>query len=70
MLTVFPGVDDVRAKSLRSTNIFISDDFPTLLLPIKANSGKLPLGQPARFEAAILNSADFISICYKSAINI
>jgi hypothetical protein len=48
----------------------MSDDFPTLLLPIKANSGKLPLGQPARFEAAILNSADFISICYKSAINI
>jgi hypothetical protein len=45
--------------------MLINDDLPTLLLPINANSSKLPLGQPAIFEAANLNSADFISIIAK-----
>jgi hypothetical protein len=53
ILTVLPGVDEVRAKSFLSTNILINDDLPTLLLPINANSGKMPLGQPAVLDAAI-----------------
>jgi hypothetical protein len=36
---VLPGVELVFAKPFRSVNILISDDLPTLLLPMKANSG-------------------------------
>jgi hypothetical protein len=36
---VLPGVDEILANPLWSVTIFINDDFPTLLLPRKANSG-------------------------------
>ena len=46
---VFPGFEEVFANFLLLVSIFIKDDFPTLLLPMKAYSGKLPFGQSLAF---------------------
>jgi len=40
--------------------MFISDDLPTLLLPINAYSGSNPFGHLATSELLITNSADLI----------
>jgi hypothetical protein len=42
--------------------MLINDDLPTLLLPIKANSGKLGFGHPKMLDALCLNTAFFIII--------
>lgn len=39
MVCVFPGVSETFTKFLEFTSMLINDDLPTLLLPIKANSG-------------------------------
>jgi len=39
IVCVFPGVEDVFANLLLFVRRFINDDFPTLDLPINANSG-------------------------------
>ena len=41
---VFPGVPEVIASFLLLHSMFISEDFPTLERPIKANSGNLCFG--------------------------
>ena len=46
---VFPGFEEVFANFLLLVSIFIKDDFLTLLLPMKAYSGKLPFGQSLAF---------------------
>jgi hypothetical protein len=42
--------------------MLINDDLPTLLLPIKANSGKLGFGHPKMLDALCLNTAFLIII--------
>ena len=41
MSLVLPGVPDVIASFALPQSMFIRDDFPTLDLPMKANSGSL-----------------------------
>jgi hypothetical protein len=43
-------------------SIFINEDLPTLLLPIKANSGLSGVGQPLLSELLFKNFADLISM--------
>jgi hypothetical protein len=62
MLTVLPGVEEVLANSFFLHNILMSDDFPTLLLPIKAYSGKMAFGHSFKPGTLILKTADFTSI--------
>ena len=57
MCWVFPGFDDVLAKSLCSHNMLMSELFPTLLRPMKANSGKSPTGNKSFEGYEPLNSA-------------
>jgi hypothetical protein len=45
MVCVFPGVEEVLASFLLFVRVLISEDFPTLDLPIKANSGIFFAGQ-------------------------
>jgi hypothetical protein len=58
MSLVLPGLTDVFASPVRFTSILINDDFPTLDLPMKANSGILVLGQSAMEGLLIVNSAE------------
>jgi hypothetical protein len=44
MSWVLPGVDEIFASSFLLQSIFISEDLPTLLLPMKAYSGRSALG--------------------------
>jgi hypothetical protein len=60
MIFVLPGVDEVCANLLLLHNIFISDDFPTLLRPMKANSGNIGFGQSATLADVFVNMAFFI----------
>jgi hypothetical protein len=41
---VFPGVAEVFARFFRFVSMLISDDLPTLLLPMKAYSGIVGAG--------------------------
>lgn len=59
---VFPGLEEVRANSLRLQSIFIKLDLPTLLRPIKAYSGMEGLGQPFKSPELILKIAVFTII--------
>lgn len=59
---VFPGVEEVLASLECPVSIFINDDLPTLLLPIKAISGNLSGGHWLNFAELISNFALRISI--------
>jgi hypothetical protein len=48
--------------------MFIKDDLPTLLRPIKANSGLSGGGQPLLSELLFKNFADFISIIFDTRL--
>lgn len=52
-----PGCFEVRARFLDFVNIFINDDFPTLDLPMIANSGKQSSGQASSFVLLLMYSA-------------
>jgi hypothetical protein len=60
MVWVLPGVEDVLANFLRSTNMLIRDDLPTLERPMKANSGRLVSGHFRQSVELVTNSADDI----------
>lgn len=59
---VLPGVDDVFAKFLWRHNMFIREDFPTLLLPMKAYSFFVSLGHVDTVGELMTYSDVFISI--------
>lgn len=61
MIFVLPGVEDVFASLLLLHNIFIKDDLPTLLLPIKAYSGNTGFGQSVTLAEVFVNMA-FLTI--------
>jgi hypothetical protein len=44
MSRVFPGVAEMRASFVEPVIKLINEDLPTLLRPIKANSGRSALG--------------------------
>jgi len=48
MSLVNPGVGETLAMSALPESMFISDDLPTLDLPIKANSGRDSSGHESR----------------------
>jgi hypothetical protein len=52
----------MRARFLRCVSMFISDDLPTLLRPIKANSGSTGGGHNRWSVLLITNFESFISI--------
>ena len=60
--SVFPGVADVFANPLWLHNELMRDDFPTLDLPIKANSGCLAFGLSLSFWLLPAKSALVIFI--------
>jgi hypothetical protein len=62
MSCVFPGLPDVLARLFRSVIILIKEDFPTLLLPIKAYSGRLLVGHLITSWLLTTNTADLIFI--------
>src|SRR5436190_3492054 len=62
MSCVLPGVPDVFARLVLLQIKFISDDLPTLLRPINANSGLSGFGQLSTEGLLITYSADLISI--------
>lgn len=77
MQIVLPGFELVCASSFPLISlyaplqsIFIRDDFPTLLLPIKANSGSLSVGLPESVTELAENNAVSIFIGYKFAPNL
>ena len=52
---VFPGVELVFASPLWLQSILMSDDFPTLLRPMKANSGLVSAGHMLTLGADMTN---------------
>ncbi len=62
MSCVFPGVPDVLARPFLEVSILMSEDFPTLERPIKANSGLPSVGHLETSVLEMLNSADLICI--------
>ena len=64
MLCVLPGVFEVRARPLRWSSEFISEDFPTLDRPRKEISGRPSVVQCSLANALFTNSADKIFITY------
>src|SRR5580692_1056832 len=65
MSLVLPGLTDVCAIFLLHS-ILISEDLPTLLLPIKANSGKCVLGHLSTLVLLMAKSA--LLTCMISAL--
>jgi len=59
---VFPGFCEVMASPFFPVSILIREDLPTLLRPIKAYSGRSPVGHFFTFVLLITNSALLISI--------
>jgi hypothetical protein len=57
---VRPGVFEVRARALRISNEFISEDFPTFERPRKAISGRLSIVQSFFVNALFMNYAELI----------
>ena len=64
MSRVLPGVADVFASPRRLHSILMSDDLPTLLLPMKAYSGLVSLGHWLTLADDRVNSDDFIITVY------
>mmetsp|Transcript_40884 Transcript_40884/g.113676 ORF Transcript_40884/g.113676 Transcript_40884/m.113676 type:complete len:200 (-) Transcript_40884:1106-1705(-) len=50
IVLVFPGLDDVGARAVRPSNMFTSEDFPTLLRPAKTISGTVSSGALGRSQ--------------------
>jgi hypothetical protein len=64
MVCVLPGVFDTLAKSFLLVIKLMREDFPTLLLPINANSGNSEFGQSSVLGKAPINFADCIKFNY------
>jgi hypothetical protein len=62
MSRVQPGVLLVRARFFFRVMVLMSEDFPTLDLPAKAISGRMPSGYWEGRVADLTNSADTIFI--------
>ena len=60
---VFPGVAEVLASLLLWVSMLIRLDLPTLLLPIKAYSGKWLWGHWLTMALLMTYSADFMCMC-------
>ena len=56
MSRVLPGVAEVMANPLWLVSILMREDFPTLLRPMKAYSGRLPSGH---FRTSVLLMTNF-----------
>src|SRR5665647_1370733 len=68
---VFPGSEEVLARSFFPISILMREDFPTLDLPIKANSGRSLSGHNPGSVLLMTNSAlliniDFEQFCFGS----
>ena len=61
---VFHGLADTFTREFLSTSIFIREDFQTLDLPIKANSGTPNSGHSWNFDALFTNVALRIIMYY------
>ena len=59
---VLPGVADIFASLLLLQSMLISDDLPTLLLPMNANSGLSGSGHLSKDGLLVKYFASFISI--------
>ena len=64
MSCVFPGVAEVLASFSLSQIRLITDDLPTLLLPINAYSGLSGLGHLVKSGLLMIYVADLIIICW------
>ena len=62
MRRVFPGVPDTLASPVRAVSMLMSDDFPTLLRPMKAMSFRSSFGTCEMRSDEHLNSALVICI--------
>ena len=62
MSSVLPGVADVLASLLTPHKVLMSDDFPTLDLPMKANSCNLAFGLSLNFSLLPAKTAFVIFI--------
>lgn len=62
MSCVLPGVEEVFASFWLSASMFITDDLPTLLLPMNANSGLSGGGAFVKSGLLIRYSAEVIFI--------
>ncbi len=64
MVSVFPGVELVFAISLLWTRVLISEDFPTLLRPTNAITGRLSAGRDSApvTQAVNIAAVTFIAI--------
>ena len=62
MRTVFPGVADVLARPDLPVSMLIRLLLPTLLRPMKANSGKFPSGHCSTRALLMKYSADLIIV--------
>ena len=56
---VLPGASPTRAKFLRFSTQFITDDLPTLDLPANTTEGSLSRIKPSGAAADLMNSALF-----------
>lgn len=59
---VLPGVEEVFARFLRPVTMLMSDGAPTLLLPMKAYSGRSGFGHCSKEGLLIRYSAFLISM--------
>jgi hypothetical protein len=62
MACVFPGVADVFANPFLLVIMLMREDFPTLDLPIKANSGRVGFGHFESSTEDLMNSACLTSM--------
>lgn len=62
MSLVLPGVAEVLARDERPQSELMSEDLPTLLLPMNANSGSARGGLPCALELLPANVALLILI--------
>jgi hypothetical protein len=67
MSCVLPGVPDVFARVLTLVSILMSEDFPTLLLPIKAYSGKVGAGH---FSTLVLLNKNLASVMFMVGVKV
>ena len=68
MVCVLPGVDEVFANPFLPVSILMSEDFPTLDLPIKANSGNPSEGQFFSKTKLPVKVADLMIILIEVAV--
>lgn len=68
MSRVFPGVAEVFARFFRLVSMLMSDDLPTLLLPMNAYSGSVGAGHFSMF--VLLTKKSAVEICMENKLGL